>query len=65
MMEAEMDDHLGYEKSERSGSDDHRNGYKEKTVNSNYGSVRIEGKRQIYRTYANNQIYCIIIQQSR
>ena len=27
MMEAEMDDHLGYEKSERSDSDDYRNGY--------------------------------------
>lgn len=30
MMEAEMDDHLGYEKSERSDSNDYRNGYKEK-----------------------------------
>ena len=28
MMEAEMDDHLGYEKSERSDNDDYRNGYK-------------------------------------
>ena len=27
MMEAEMDDHLGYEKPERSDSDDYRNGY--------------------------------------
>ena len=42
MMEAEMDDHLGYEKSERSDSDDYRNGYKEKTVNSSYGSLKIE-----------------------
>ena len=42
MMEAEMDDHLGYEKSERSDSDDYRNGYKEKTVNSSYGSMRID-----------------------
>ena len=42
MMEAEMDEHLGYEKSERSDSDDHRNGYKEKTVNSSYGSMRID-----------------------
>jgi len=25
---AEMDDHLGYQKSERSDSDDYRNGYK-------------------------------------
>lgn len=51
MMEAEMDDHLGYEKSERSGSDDHRNGYKEKTVNSNYGSVRIEVPQDRKSTY--------------
>ena len=28
MMEAEMDDHLGYEKSQRSDSDDYGNGYK-------------------------------------
>ena len=34
MMEAEMDDHLGYEKSERSDSDDYRNGYKPKRINS-------------------------------
>ena len=27
MMEAEMDDHLGYEKSQRSDSGDYRNGY--------------------------------------
>ena len=42
MMEAEMDDHLGYEKSERSLSDDSRNGYKKKTVNSSYGSFSID-----------------------
>lgn len=42
MMEAEMDDHLGYEKSERSDSDDYRNGYKPKRVNSSYGSMEIE-----------------------
>ena len=41
MMEAEMDDHLGYEKFERSDSDDYRNGYKEKNVNSSYASMRI------------------------
>lgn len=34
MMEAEMDDHRGYEKSERSDNDDYRNGYKTKRVNS-------------------------------
>lgn len=42
MMEAEMDDHLGYSKSERSSSDDYRNGYKTKHVNSSYGSMEIE-----------------------
>ena len=42
MMEAEMEDHLGYEKSERSDNDDYRNGYKRKRVNSSYGSMEIE-----------------------
>lgn len=42
MMEAEMDDHLEYKKSERSDSDDYRNGYKRKRVNSRYGSMEIE-----------------------
>jgi len=37
-----MDDHHGYGKSERSDSDDYRNAYKEKTVNSSYGSMRID-----------------------
>ena len=42
MMEAEMDAHLGYQKSERSDSDDYRNGYKSKRVNSSYGSMDID-----------------------
>ena len=42
MMEAEMEDHLGYEKSERSDNDDYRNGYKRKRINSSYGSMEIE-----------------------
>jgi len=42
MMEAEMDEHLGYGKSERHDSDDYRNGYKSKMVNSSYGQVGIE-----------------------
>ena len=39
MMEAEMDDHLGYEKSKRSDNDDYRNGYKRKQFlsRSNFG----------------------------
>ena len=42
MMEAEMDDHLGYQKSQRSDSDDYRNGYKSKRVNSSYGTMDIQ-----------------------
>ena len=46
MMEAEMDHHLGYEKSERTDSTDevrdYRNGYKTKQVNSSFGSMDIE-----------------------
>ena len=42
MMEAEMDEHLGYEKSERSDNDDYRNSHKRKRVNSSYGSMEIE-----------------------
>lgn len=41
MMEAEMDEHLGYGRSERSDSEDSRNGYKSKRVNSSYGSMEI------------------------
>ena len=42
MMEAEMDEHLGYGKSERSDSDDYRDGYKRKRVNSSYGTMEID-----------------------
>ncbi len=42
MMEAEMDDHLGYGRSQRSDNDDYRNGYKRKCVNSSYGSMEID-----------------------
>ena len=46
MMEAEMDHHLGYEKSERTDSTDEvrdcRNGYKTKQVNYSFGSMDIE-----------------------
>ena len=42
MMEVEMEDHLGYEKSERSDSDDYRNGYKSKHIKSSIGEVKIE-----------------------
>ncbi len=42
MMETEIDNHLGYEKSERSDNDDYRNGHKPKTVQSSIGEVEIE-----------------------
>ena len=42
MTEAEMDDHLGYKKSEHSDNYEYRNGYKHKQVNSRYGSMEIE-----------------------
>ena len=47
MMEAEMDEHLGYEKSERSDTDDYRNGYKPKRINSSYGSMDIQVPRTV------------------
>lgn len=45
MMEAEMEDHLGYSKSERvdrSEHSDYRNGTKRKQVNTSYGSMTID-----------------------
>ena len=42
LMEAEMDEHLGYAKSERSDSDDARNGYKSKRITTSYGGMEIE-----------------------
>lgn len=51
MMEAEMDDHLGYQKSERSDSDDYRNGYKSKRVNSSYGSMDIDVPQDCKSTF--------------
>ena len=52
MMEAEMDNHLGYEKSECSDNDDYRNGYKRKQVNSRYGSMEIEVPQDRKSTFA-------------
>ena len=51
MMEAEMDEHLGYEKSERSDTDDYRNGYKPKRINSSYGSMDIQGPQDRKSTF--------------
>ena len=42
MMEAEMNEHLGYESYERSSNDNYRNGTKRKKVRSNYGEFEID-----------------------
>lgn len=42
MMEAEMDEHLGYEKNQRSDSENARNGYKGKKIKSHYGELDID-----------------------
>ena len=42
MMEAEMDDHLGYEKYERSDESNSRNGAKTKRVRSKYGEFEVD-----------------------
>ena len=39
MLEKEMDDHLGYDRYERSGEPNYRNGTKSKTVRSKYGGI--------------------------
>ena len=42
MLEAEMDDHLGYGKYERSEDDNYRNGTKPKRVRSKYGEFEVD-----------------------
>ena len=42
MMEAEMDEHLGYEPYERSDNPNARNGKKIKTLRSSYGAVEVD-----------------------
>ena len=39
MMEAELDEHLGYDEYERSDNPDYRNGVKHKKLRSSYGSI--------------------------
>lgn len=41
MMEAEMDEHLGYESYERSENPNSRNGYKQKQIHSKYGETTL------------------------
>lgn len=42
MMEAEMDNHLGYEPYERTSNSNARNGRKSKTIRSKYGAMDIQ-----------------------
>lgn len=42
MLESEMDEHLGYEKYERSDESNNRNGSKSKTVRSKYGEFKVD-----------------------
>lgn len=42
MMEAEMDNHLGYEPYERSDNPNARNGHKQKSVRSKYGEMEVD-----------------------
>ena len=45
MMEAEMEERLGYEKSGHSDNDDYRSGYKSKHIKSSIGEVELEVPR--------------------
>ena len=42
MLEAEMSEHLGYERSERSSNENARNGYKSKQITSSAGKMEIQ-----------------------
>ena len=42
MMEAELDEHLGYDEYERSDNPDYRNGVKRKKLRSSYGEIPID-----------------------
>ena len=42
MLETEMDNHLGYDRYERSGEPNYRNGTKAKTVRSKYGEFEVD-----------------------
>ena len=42
MLETEMDDHLGYNRYERSGEPNYRNGTKSKIVRSKYGEFQVD-----------------------
>lgn len=47
MLEAELDDHLGYDNYQRSSNPDYRNGTKPKTLCSSYGEIPIDVPQDI------------------
>jgi putative transposase len=51
-LEVEMDEHLGYEKHERAGTSNARNGHTEKTVRTELGEVRIDVPRDRQGSFA-------------
>ena len=53
MLEAEMDEHLGYEKNDNAGdnSGNSRNGYGRKTITSDYGESEIQMPRDRQGTF--------------
>ena len=55
MMETEMEDHLGYEKSARSENEDSRNGYKSKRLTTSYGPMEIEVPQDRKSTFERGQ----------
>ena len=52
MMEVEMDEHLGYDKYERSKKDNYRNGTKSKRVRSKYGEFEVNVPQDRNSTFA-------------
>ena len=45
MLEGELDDHLGYEKNQKSRESNSRNGYSKKKIKTSYGESEIEVPR--------------------
>lgn len=52
MLEAEMDNHLGYEKYERSSEPNYRNGTKSKGVRSKYGEFEVDVPQDRQSTFS-------------
>ena len=75
MLESEMDDHLGYDRYQRSGEPNYRNGTKSKRVRSKYGEFEVDvpqdrqstfepqvlPKRQKDISSIDDKIWCCII----